>query len=52
MNANIEIDDDLLKEAMKVTKIKSKKKLVNYALGEYIKTMETLPSCGKIEKEE
>lgn len=36
MRTNIEIDDDLLKEAMVITKIKSKRKLVNYALQEYI----------------
>ncbi|MEO9051959.1 MAG: type II toxin-antitoxin system VapB family antitoxin [Ginsengibacter sp.] len=36
MKTNIEIDDDLLQEATKFTKIKSKKKLVNYALQEYI----------------
>ena len=36
MKTNIEIDDDLLKEAMKITKIISKKKLINYALQEYV----------------
>ena len=50
MKTNIEIDDDLLKEAMKITKIKSKKKLVNYALGEYIKLWKHYPHVVRLKK--
>ncbi|MFZ3123217.1 MAG: type II toxin-antitoxin system VapB family antitoxin [Thermodesulfovibrionales bacterium] len=34
---NINIDDRLLKEGLKLTHLKTKKELVNYALGELIK---------------
>jgi Arc/MetJ family transcription regulator len=37
MRTNIDIDDKLLKEAMKYTKITIKKDLVNHALSELIK---------------
>jgi Arc/MetJ family transcription regulator len=37
MRTNIDIDDNLLKEAMKFTGVKSKKDLVNHALEELIK---------------
>ena len=38
MRTNIDIDDDLMKEAIKLTKLKSKKEVVNKALQEIIKT--------------
>lgn len=34
---NINIDDRLLKEGLKLTHLKTKKELVNYALGELVK---------------
>ena len=37
MRTNIEIDDELMKEAMKWTGLKSKKEIVNKALTELIK---------------
>ncbi len=37
MRTNIDIDDKLLKEAMKYTKITIKKDLINHALSELIK---------------
>ena len=37
MRTNIDIDDELLKEAMKYSGAKSKKNIVNHALEEYIK---------------
>jgi Arc/MetJ family transcription regulator len=37
MRTNIDIDDDLLKKAIKLTGLKSKKEMVNHALGEVIK---------------
>lgn len=37
MRTNIDIDDELLKEAMKIAGIKSKKNIVHHALEEYIK---------------
>jgi Arc/MetJ family transcription regulator len=37
MRTNIEIDDKLMGQEMKATKIKSKKELVNYALEELIR---------------
>ncbi len=40
MRTNIEIDDKLMKEAMKISKSKSKKELVNHALEELIRLIE------------
>ncbi|MEO9004192.1 MAG: type II toxin-antitoxin system VapB family antitoxin [Ginsengibacter sp.] len=37
MRTNIDIDDKLLKQAMKASKLKSKKELVNHALEELIR---------------
>ncbi len=37
MRTNIDIDDKLLKEAMKYAKLSSKKELINHALDEYIR---------------
>ncbi len=37
MRTNIDIDDKLMEEAMKWSKLKSKKEIVNHALVEYIK---------------
>jgi Arc/MetJ family transcription regulator len=37
MRTNIDIDDSLLKEAMKISKAATKKDLVNQALQEYVK---------------
>ncbi|MBP6430742.1 MAG: type II toxin-antitoxin system VapB family antitoxin [Ferruginibacter sp.] len=37
MRTNIDIDDKLLKEAMKYVKLSSKKELVNHALDELIR---------------
>ncbi len=52
MRTNIDIDDDLMKEAMKWSNLKSKKEIVNNALQEFIKfnkrqLMKTLR--GKVE---
>ena len=52
MRTNIDIDDKLMKEAMKWSGLKSKKEIVNNALTELIKfkkrqTMKTLQ--GKVE---
>ncbi len=51
MRTNIDIDDKLLKEAMKYVKLSSKKDLVNYALDELIrleKRKELMSLKGKI----
>ena len=37
MRTNIDIDDKLMREAMKISKVKSKKELVNHALEELIR---------------
>jgi Arc/MetJ family transcription regulator len=34
---NIDLDDDLIKQGLKVTKLKTKKELVHYALKELIR---------------
>ncbi|MEO6637739.1 MAG: type II toxin-antitoxin system VapB family antitoxin [Ginsengibacter sp.] len=52
MRTNIDIDDKLMDEAMKLSNLKSKKEIVNYALSELIKfhkrqSMKTLQ--GKVE---
>lgn len=51
---NIDIDDKLVKEGLKVTHLKTKKKLVNYALVELIKKerrMRILELEGKVQWE-
>lgn len=47
MKTTIEIDDDILKEAMRITKIKNKKRLVDHALQEYIKLCKCNPIDGR-----
>ncbi len=37
MRTNIDIDDKLLKEALKYSKLSTKKEVVNYVLDEYVK---------------
>ena len=37
MRTNIEIDDDLMKKALKYSKLKTKKEIINEALMEYVK---------------
>ncbi len=39
MRTNIEIDDKLIKDALKLSGLKSKKEIVNTALSEYVKFM-------------
>ena len=54
MRTNIEIDDKLIKEAMKISKLKSKKELVNHALEELIrlhKREKMLSLFGKVKWE-
>ncbi len=51
---NINIDDRLLKEGLKLTHLKTKKELVNYALGDLIKKIKRkgiLKHEGKIQWE-
>ena len=51
---NIELDEKLVKEALKLTKIKTKKELVNYALQELVsreKRKGILKLRGKVEWE-
>jgi Arc/MetJ family transcription regulator len=54
MRTNIDIDDKLMKEAMKISKVKSKKELVNHALEELIrlnKRKKMLSLFGKVKWE-
>jgi Arc/MetJ family transcription regulator len=54
MRTNIDIDDKLMKEAMKISKLKSKKELVNHALEELIrlnKRKKMLSLFGKVKWE-
>jgi Arc/MetJ family transcription regulator len=37
MRTNIDIDDDLMKKALKLSKHKTKKEIINTALNEYVK---------------
>lgn len=37
MRTNIEIDDDLMKKALKYSKLKTKKEIIHEALNEYVK---------------
>lgn len=52
LRTNIELDEKLLNEAMKLTNIKTKKELVNYAIEELvhkIKRKKILDLEGKVE---
>ena len=54
MRTNIDIDDKLMEEAMKISKLKSKKELVNHALEELIrlnKRKKMLSLFGKVKWE-
>jgi Arc/MetJ family transcription regulator len=54
MRTNIDIDDKLLKEAMKLAKLSSKKELIHHALDELIrmeKRKELMSLRGKIKWE-
>ncbi len=37
MRTNIEIDDKLMKDALKLSKLKTKKQIIHAALNEYVK---------------
>lgn len=37
MRTNIEIDDELMKKALKYSKLKTKKEIINEALNEYVR---------------
>ena len=52
LRTNIELDEKLVKEAMKLTRKKTKKELVNYALKELVSKMKRkklLELEGKVE---
>lgn len=52
LRTNIELDEELVDEAMKLTHIKTKKELVNYAIGELVrktKIKNLLELEGKVE---
>ncbi|MDQ2721015.1 MAG: type II toxin-antitoxin system VapB family antitoxin [Bacteroidota bacterium] len=54
MRTNIDIDDKLMKKAFKISKLKSKKELVNHALEELIrlnKRKKMLSLFGKVKWE-
>ena len=51
MRTNVVLDDDLVKEAFKVSKVKTKKELIHKALEEYVenrKRLNLLDLYGKI----
>lgn len=52
LRTNIELDEKLVQEAMKLTKLKTKKELVNYALQELVSSLKRkkiLDIEGKVE---
>ena len=52
MRTNIVLDDSLVKEALKVSRVKTKKELVNQALREFVesrKRLNLMDLFGKIE---
>lgn len=52
MRTNIEIDDDLIKEAFSLTEVRTKKELVHLALQEFVKAKkkkDLLELSGKIQ---
>lgn len=42
MRTNIDIDDELMSEALKYSKLKTKKEVINQALSEYVKYQKRL----------
>ncbi len=42
MRTNIEIDDDLMNKALKYSKLKTKKEIINEALTDYVKYQKRL----------
>ncbi len=54
MRTNIEIDDELMKKALKYSKLKTKKEIINEALNEYVKyqmRLKLLSLRGKVKWE-
>lgn len=52
MRTNIELDDELVKQAFALTRIRTKKELINFALAELVKSRSPknlLDLAGKIE---
>ena len=52
MRTNIVLDDHLVKEALRLTRVKTKKELVNQALKEFVenrKRLNLMDLAGKIE---
>jgi len=52
MRTNIVLDDSLIKEALKLSRVKTKKELVNQALKEFVenrKRLNLMDLSGKIE---
>jgi Arc/MetJ family transcription regulator len=52
MRTNIVLDDSLVKEALKISRVKTKKELVNQALKEFVenrKRLNLMDLFGKIE---
>ena len=52
IRTNIEIDDELMKKALKYSKLKTKKEIINEALNEYVKyqmRLKMLSLQGKVE---
>ena len=41
MRTNIEIDDELMREALELSELKSKKDVVNKALNEFVKNLKS-----------
>ena len=55
MRTNIEIDDELMKKALKYSKLKTKKEIINEALNEYVKyqmRLRLLSLRGKVKWED
>jgi Arc/MetJ family transcription regulator len=51
LSMNIEIDDELMKKALKYSKLKTKKEVINEALNAYVKyqmRLKLLSLCGKV----
>jgi Arc/MetJ family transcription regulator len=48
MRTNIEIDDELMNKALKYSKLKTKKEIINEALTEYVKYQKRL-SLAKLQ---
>jgi len=50
MRTNIELDDDLVEQALKISKLKTKKDVVNEALKQYVASLKKNNFCRSVKR--